>query len=191
MTPSDTTEGIAQMFGSMSKNEEWLKTYLQLSAPDAAGVGAVARDALRTEKLVFSRWAQVMVRFEHGMYADPDQDLGKLWWDLKRKYQLLNPPDDTSRPDYAAKVHVITTPVYYHNYLMGELFAAQVKYRITQDVLNGADPRRAAFIGKPQVGEWLRQRVFAPGNLYSWNELTRRATGEPLTPKYFAQEFLK
>lgn len=186
-----TTEGIAQMFGSMSKNEQWLKEFLNLDPAEAARVGAAARETLRTEKLIFSRWAQVMMRFEQGMYADPDQDLGKLWWNLKRKYQLLNPPESTERPDYAAKVHIITTPVYYHNYLMGELFAAQVKSQIAQDVLGGADPLLASFIGQPDVGAYLRQRIFAPGDLYFWDELTRRATGEPLTAKFFAQEYLK
>ena len=37
-----------------------------------------------------------------------------------------------------------------------------------------------------EAGEYLRGAVFGPGNLYPWNELTRRATGEPLTAKYFA-----
>ena len=38
------------------------------------------------------------------MYGNPDQDLGKLWWDLKQRYQLLHPPETVSRPDYAAKL---------------------------------------------------------------------------------------
>jgi peptidyl-dipeptidase A len=179
------------MFGAMSKNEQWLKEFLKLEAAEAARAGAAAREALQAEKLIFSRWAQVMVRFEQGMYSDPDQDLGKLWWDLKRKYQLLNPPMDTGRPDYAAKAHIVTTPIYYHNYLMGELFAAQIRAQIAKDVLGGADPVRASFINQPAVGAWLRERVFAPGNLYSWNELTRRATGAPLSATFFAQEYVR
>jgi len=186
-----TTEGVALMFGAMSKNEQWLKEFLGLEAAETARAGAAAREALQAEKLIFSRWAQVMVRFEQGMYADPEQDLGKLWWDLKRKYQLLNPPADTGRPDYAAKAHIVTTPIYYHNYLMGELFAAQIRAQIAKDVLRGADPVRASFINQPAVGAWLRERVFAPGNLYSWNELTRRATGAPLSATFFAQEYVR
>jgi peptidyl-dipeptidase A len=186
-----TTEGVALMYGAMSKNEQWLKEFLGLEAAEAARAGAAAREALQAEKLIFSRWAQVMVRFEQGMYADPDQDLGKLWWDLKRKYQLLNPPEDTGQPDYAAKAHIVTTPIYYHNYLMGELFAAQIRAQIAKDVLGGADPVRASFINQPAVGAWLRERVFAPGNLYSWNELTRRATGAPLSATFFAQEYVR
>ena len=49
-----------------------------------------ARKSLRLEMLVFSRWAQVMYRFEKSMYENPDQDLNKLWWDMVEKYQMTN-----------------------------------------------------------------------------------------------------
>jgi peptidyl-dipeptidase A len=183
-----TTEGVALMFGAMSKNEEWLTRVLHVDAAEAARVGAAARKALRTERLLFSRWAQVMVQFERGMYSDPDQDLGRLWWDLKKRYQLLNPPESVARPDYAAKVHVITNPVYYHNYMFGELFAAQVRHHIASQVLGLPPGPPSSFYQRPEVGAYLREQVFGPGNLYQWNELTRRATGAPLTPKCFVDD---
>ncbi len=186
-----TTEGIANMFGSMAKNEDFLVKVRGLAPAEAAKYGEAARSTLRTEKLVFSRWTLVMVHFEHGMYCQPDQDLGKLWWDLKKRYQLLNPPESVERPDYAAKVHILTEPVYYHNYLMGELFASQVRHQIASKVLGASDPSKTCFYGQPKVGQYLREQVFGPGSLYSWNELTRRATGEPLKADYFADEFVR
>jgi len=183
-----TTEGIALLFGAMAKNEDWQQRVLGLPAARAAEIGRPTRAALRAERLIFSRWAQVMLHFERGMYGDPDQDLGKLWWDLKQRYQLLNPPESVHRPDYAAKTHILSTPVYYHNYLMGELFAAQVRHYIATSVLKAAAPDQNCFYEEPRVGEYLRQKIFGPGNLHPWNELTRLATGEPLSPKYFAAE---
>jgi peptidyl-dipeptidase A len=183
-----TTEGIALMFGALSKNEEWLGEILKVAPADVPRIGAAARQALRNERLLFARWAQVMVRFEQGMYTDPEQNLGKLWWDLKQRYQLLNPPETVDRPDYAAKVHILTNPVYYHDYMMGELFAAQVRHALAQEAVPGADPHRTCFCGRPEVGEFLRAKIFGPGSLYRWDELTGRATGEPLTPRYFAEE---
>lgn len=188
---SITTEGMAMMFGAMAKNRDYLINVRGLEAEQAAKIVRAADEALKAEKIVFSRWTQVVVRFEQGMYADPEQDLGKLWWDLKKKYQLLNPPDNVSRPDYAAKVHILTYPVYYHSYLMGDLFAAQVRDYATRKVLGAKKVGDICFYGKPEVGRYFRQKVFEPGNLYSWNELTRRATGERLTAKYFAQQFVK
>jgi peptidyl-dipeptidase A len=187
---SITTEGFAIMIGTMSKNEDWLIKCRRLPPDQAAAVVEAARREMRAQKLIFSRWAQVMVRFERGMYEKPDQDLGKLWWDLKKKYQLLNPPETTSRPDYAAKIHVVTTPVYYHSYMMGDLFASQVQHCIAANVLNVSDPTKTSFYGHKEAGDYLRKQIFGPGNLYSWNDLTKRATGEPLTAKYFAQQYV-
>jgi len=181
-----TTEGIAQMFGALSKDPAWLEKYAKLDSRRAAQLGQAAQQALRDEKLIFSRWAQVMVRFEQAMYADPEQHLTRLWYDLRRRYQMLNPPDDPGPADYAAKVHVLNTPVYYHNYLMGELFASQVRQALAQQVR--AEAGVPVLLSGPQLGNWLKERVFAPGNRYHWNELTRRATGETLSAKYFAQD---
>jgi peptidyl-dipeptidase A len=35
----------------------------------------------------------------------------------------------------------------------------------------------------------MRKRVFEPGKTLSWKDLTRHATGEPLSPKAFARDF--
>ena len=187
---SITTEGIAMMFGAIVKNPDWLVRVRGLEAKKAREVGKAAQRALRVEKLVFSRWTQVMVRFEHGIYSDPDQNAGKLWWDLKREYQLLDSPRSVDRPDYAAKMHVLNYPVYYHSYLMGELFAAQLRNHIARSVLGLASAAESSFFSEKRAGEFLKKEVFGPGNLYSWNQLTKRATGEALSAAYFAQQFV-
>ncbi len=187
---SITTEGAAMMFGALVKNEDWLKNVRGLSEDEAKKAVAAAQASLRIEKLIFSRWTQVMVRFEMAMYAKPDQDLSKLWWDLKKKYQLMNPPDDMTLPGYAAKIHVLSVPVYYHSYMMGDLFAAQVHAYVAQKVLKIMNPDKTCFYNEPKAGAYFRKRVFGPGNLMSWNELTKFATGEYLSAKYFAKRFV-
>lgn len=189
-TPSHsiTTEGVALMFGSMSKNEEFLTKVVKISPDRAAALVAAARRATRGEKLIFARWAQVMVRFEKEMYADPDQNLGQLWWNLKNRYQLLNRPEDVSRPDYAAKNHIVTTPVYYHNYMLGDLFSSQVQEYIAREVIRIDHPWSTSFCGRPEVGDYLRRKILSVGNLYRWNDLTQRATGRPLSAQAFVQQ---
>jgi peptidyl-dipeptidase A len=115
--------------------------------------------------------------------------LNTLWWDLVEKYQMLKRPDGRSSPDYGSKIHIVSAPVYYHNYMMGQLFASQLHHTIARKVLGGADPRTALYNGRKEVGEFMRQRVFAPGRLYDWNKLTEFATGEGLNPKAFAADF--
>ena len=54
-------------------------------------------------------------------------------------------------------------------------------------VLGVADPDTTSFFGRKEAGDYLRKEVFAPGNLYPWKELIRRATGKPLSAKAFAR----
>ncbi len=183
-----TTEGVAMMFERMSKRGAFLEK-MGVEVPGRAAFDEAGARALRYRLLIFSRWCQVMLRFEKGMYEDPDQDLGKLWWDLVEKYQQLRRPPGRSAPDYASKVHIVSAPVYYHNYMMGELFASQVHHAIARDVCKGADPQTVIYAGNKEVGEFMKKRVFEPGRTLPWDELTRHATGAPLNPKAFAEDF--
>jgi peptidyl-dipeptidase A len=183
-----TTEGVAMMFERLSKRRGWLEK-MGVSLADPEGFDEAGARALRYQLLIFSRWCQVMLRFEKGMYENPDQNLSDLWWGLVEKYQMLRRPPGRKAPDYASKIHIVSAPVYYHNYMMGELFASQVHHAIARDVYKGADPNTVIYVGNKEVGEFMRKRVFAPGRTLSWNELTKHATGEGLNPKAFAEDF--
>ena len=183
-----TTEGVAMMFERLAKRRAWL---LKMGGKvmDAAAFDESAAKMLRYQLLIFSRWCQVMLRFEKGMYENPDQDLNQLWWDMVEKYQMVKRPPGRNAPDYASKIHIVSTPVYYHNYMMGELFASQVHHAIAREVANGADPATVIYAGNKVVGDFMKKRVFEPGRSLPWNELTRHATGELLNARAFAADF--
>jgi peptidyl-dipeptidase A len=183
-----TTEGVAMMFERFSKDADWLqKMGVRLEDPKA--FDETGSRMLRDRLLIFSRWCQVMLRFEKAMYADPDQDLNGLWWDLVAKYQGLRRPEGRDAPDYASKIHIVSAPCYYHNYMMGQLFASQVHHTIARDVLGGVSPAQANYVGERRVGEFLKEKVFAPGKTLPWDDLTRFATGARLNPESFAADF--
>jgi peptidyl-dipeptidase A len=185
-----TTEAIAMMFGRFGSKPEWMVENIGLDPKEAARVSDACRSTLRLQQLVFSRWAQVMYRFEKSMYENPDQDLNKLWWDLVEKYQMITKPEGRDMPDWATKIHIATSPCYYHNYLLGELLASQLYYTITDKVLKTDNPDAASFTNHPEVGKFLIEKVFAPANRYYWNDMIEKATGEKLTPKYYAKQFV-
>jgi peptidyl-dipeptidase A len=182
------TEGVAMMFERMSKKRSWLEK-MGVALADPKAFEDTASKMLRYQLLIFSRWCQVMLRFEKSMYENPDQDLNKLWWDLVEKYQMVKRPPERSAPDYASKIHVVSAPVYYHNYMMGELFASQVHHAIARDVYKSADPVTVIYVGNPEVGKFMRERVFGPGKTLKWNALTKHATGAELNAKAFAADF--
>lgn len=185
-----TTEAIAMIFGRFASNPQWIKDMTGISEEEKNKIATDCANYLRFEQLVFSRWSQVMYRFEKAMYANPDQDLNKLWWDLVEKYQLLKRPTDRNAPDWATKVHIATSPCYYHNYLMGELLASQLYFTITEKVLNVTDGKPQSFVNKPEVGKFLIDKVFKVGKIYDWNTMIEKATGEKLTAKYYAKQFV-
>ncbi|MFM2094262.1 MAG: hypothetical protein RIS70_1386 [Planctomycetota bacterium] len=182
------TEGVAMMFERFAGSSAWLQS-MGLKVEDPAAYDRAARTARRYKLLIFSRWCQVMLRFEQGMYANPEQDLNKLWWDLVENYQMLHRPEGRNAPDYASKIHIVSAPCYYHNYMLGELFACQLHQALAREVLRADDPIAAIYHDDPRVGKFMQEKVFGPGRLLSWNELTRYATGSPLTPDSFAREF--
>ena len=183
-----TTEGVAMMFERFCDSAEWLAA-MGVKVPDPKQFDAAAAKLRRNRLLIFSRWCQVMFRFEKELYANPDQDLNQLWWDLVEKYQEVKRPEGRNAPDYASKIHIVSAPAYYHNYMMGELFASQVHHAIVRDVLSGDDPATAIYVGNKAVGEFMKQNASSPPAARStWNELTRHATGEDLNPKAFAAE---
>lgn len=183
-----TTEGVAMMFGRLSRNPEWMRLNLGISAEEAARIAPDCRRAARLSQLVQARFMQVVYRFEKAMYADPDQDLNALWRDLVEKYQLLTYPEGRDEPDWAAKIHIALYPCYYHNYQMGELFASQMHRYIVENITRSGDLASDSYTGCPEVGRWLSEKIFAPGKLYPWNEMISRATGEKLTAAYWAAE---
>jgi peptidyl-dipeptidase A len=186
-----TTEAIAMMFGRFSANPQWIKDNLGISDEEKTKIAENCFKTLRLNQLVFSRWAQVMYRFEKSMYANPDQDLNKLWWNLAEKYQLLKKPEGRKEPDWATKIHIATYPCYYHNYLMGELLASQLFYYIVKNIIKSDDYKFQSFSGNKDVGAYLKAKVFVPGMKYFWNDMIEKATGEKLTPKYYAKQFVK
>ena len=125
------------------------------------------------------------------MYENPDQDLNKLWWDLVEKYQLLKRPENRNEPDWASKIHIALYPAYYHNYMLGELLASQLSFYINKNLLNSNDPMTQSFKGKTEVGKYLREKIFSVGDRFYWNNMIEKATGEKLTAKYYAQQFIK
>lgn len=75
--------------------------------------------------------------------------------------------------------------------MLGELFASQLHHHIVSNVFKAGPGDAVAYVGRTQVGDFLREDVFAPGAVYHWNDMIERATGDPLAPKYFVDQFVK
>lgn len=186
-----TTEAIAMIFGRFASHPAWLREVAGIPQDVVEKVADGSVRTLRLEQLVFSRWAQVMYRFERAMYENPDRDLNTLWWDLVERYQMIKRPAGRNAPDWASKIHVALYPAYYHNYLLGELLASQLYFTIGGTVLKARDISTQSFANRPEIGEFLRKNIFDVGNTLFWNDMIEKATGEKLTAKYYARQFVE
>lgn len=183
-----STEAIAELMGGMTKNARWLQELVGVPPEEAEKVAEATRLEARLQKLIFARWSLVMLHFERALYGDPEQDLDTLWWDLVERYQKVTRPEGRSAPDWATKIHVATVPVYYHNYLMGEMMAAQILEAVAREVYGGAPVEEVIFYGKPEAGAFLIERIFMRGHAVRWDDLVTEATGEPLGPRAFVEQ---
>jgi len=188
---SFTTEAVAMFFGRLSRNAAWMQQMLGLSDAERTKIEQVSWKYLQFQQVLFARWAMVMYNFEKRLYADPDQDLNNLWWRLVRKYQLIDKPPGPADAGWASKLHFTTAPCYYHNYMLGELLASQLHHYFVHNVMKLESDRDVSYVGEKRLGEYLCANVFGPGALYHWNDMITRATGEPLTPRYFVEQFIK
>jgi peptidyl-dipeptidase A len=177
-----TTEAVAMLFGRLARDPQWLRSVAGMPAARAGELADRLHDSQRAGMLVFARWVLVMTHFERGLYRDPDADHDSRWWDLVERFQRVRRPDGRSAPDWASKIHLAVAPVYYQNYLYGELMASQVR-----EALAAAS---GGLVDRPAAGAWLVERVFAPGASLRWDRHVEAATGTPLSVGPFVRQFL-
>ena len=168
------------LFGRQTRNAEWLTEVAGVDRDDVDTLAAGLRGAQRAALLVFARWVLVMTTFERALYADPDADLDTLWWELVSRFQGVTPPAGRQAPDWAAKIHIAVSPVYYHTYLYGAIVALQLAA--------GLDSQAGGIVDRPQAGALLRAKLFEPGESVRWDRLVEQASGSPLSVESLARE---
>lgn len=185
-----TTEGVAMLFGRLTRDPAWLSRVAGLPEAEARRLEAEFRRALMISQLIFVRWGLLFVHFEREIYRDPERDLNRLWWTMAGEFQGVRAPADRHAPDWASKIHFSGAPVYYQNYILGELTASQLEaaLRNQQRRRGGA---AGSWIEDPASGRFLREKLFALGARYDWQETLREATGERLNPAHYLNQFVQ
>ena len=175
-----TTEAIALMMGALAEEPGWLGAVAGVPEEELQAEREKLATRRREDLLVFTRWALVVFRFEKELYEDPGRDdLNSIWWDLVEELQGVPRPEGRDEPDWAAKIHIATAPVYYHNYVLGNLIAAQLRRYLEENITRGP------FYENEVAGRYLLESFFGPGARENWRDTVQRATGEPLDPRHF------
>lgn len=178
------TESIAILMEYFPRKGAWLETYVGADPEAAAKAESLSAREQAMADLVITRWFLVMCHFERALYANPDQDLDTLWWEMVERFQRVPRPEGRNAPDWAAKIHIALYPVYYHLYPLGSCVASMWRH-----LMRKSYPHAADGLGDPAFGNFLRHEVFAHGASLPWEALLIQAAGEPLTTKYWAEEW--
>lgn len=176
-----STEAMALICG----RQVYLSSFLSEVVQDSKKKALIkqAEKSLRRRQLIFSRWVLVMTYFESELYANPDQDLQKLWWSLVEKYQKVSMPKNRENEnDWAAKYHIGLAPVYYFSYLLGEMFASSLTKKFEKDL-------NVSKLQTAEVGTFLQKKLFNPGSSYRWDELIEHVLEKPFTSKEWVEQF--
>jgi Zn-dependent M32 family carboxypeptidase len=77
-------------------------------------------------------------------------------------------------PFWGMLIHYVSHPIYYQNYLLADMIAAQLHHVVKQKT------KRNHILGNDRVAGFLTKHFFGHGKYYRWDELLKRVTGKPL-----------
>jgi peptidyl-dipeptidase A len=155
------TEAIAMFMGRQAYDPEFLKEFLNVNNKELL---EDMKRGFKRRQLIFSRSALLITEFEKNMYANPDQNLNILWWDLVEKHQKIKRPENReNKNDWASKYHVGLAPVYYYAYMYGEVYASSLSKRL-KEVTN------SDVVWNKKAAKYLIDKVFDVGAKYRWDK---------------------
>jgi peptidyl-dipeptidase A len=170
------TEGIGQFFPMLLEDEKWLTA----EAGVPSGMAREFKRKQREDAASGVRFYLVILNFEREAYANPEQDLTRLWWAMNQKY--LGLPLHPEVDSWASVIHFTSHPAYYQNYLLADMIAAQLMHHL--------ESQQGTVLDNPKTGEFLREQVFAKGTSVPWMQLLSDTTGESLDVRYYVEQKL-
>lgn len=117
--------------------------------------------------------------FEKQLYENPDQDIKKLWFDMRQQYLGVNPPDELNN-EWATVPHFLTHPGYLQNYLRAEVMAAQI--------YDAAHEKLGNLTETTQTAKFFQENIFKYGSSKTENEIMKIATGKELSAEAFCKQ---
>lgn len=166
-------EGMARIMEYFASDEDWLRE--NTSIPDEE-----IKRFLKAHKvyhLLRLRNLIALSTFEYKAYDNPDRDLNKLWSQVRSKY-LFVPENET--PQWASESIFTTHPIYFQNYVIADLIAAQTIAYLKKTY--------GRLLNNTEVSKFLVENYYAPGASIDWQEKIKRATGQRVSAKSLVEE---
>jgi peptidyl-dipeptidase A len=180
-------EGIASYFMNMAYDSLWLSREVSCDKKTKDQIALICRHFRQVDQLFRIRKQMVFAEFEREIYTTPDQDLDLLWHDLNLKYLGINYPKEKGTCFWATNKYFTSLSCNVQNYIVADVFAAQLKHTIDDKVLN---KNTLCIQDNKAVGKYLIDNLYKYGDLLPWEKLVVKATGETLNSSYFANDLI-
>ena len=130
------------------------------------------KNNFKNDEFKFLTKALTLINFEKEMYKNPNQDLAKLWHDMKIKYQNINESEEKDN-GWATIPHFLGFPAYYQNYFRAHIMKAQIYNYLTEKLGNITE--------NPKTAKILKEELLKYGKNLEENELIENMTGKKLS----------
>ncbi|MFH1727157.1 MAG: M2 family metallopeptidase [Pseudomonadota bacterium] len=184
-------EAFAMLFEKQTVTKSWLKR-IGATDEEIAKIQETSKLSDYIDQLVFLRWCSVMYYFERLLYENPNQNINNLWWQLKKKYQLLDKPKGWTNPDALAKYHTVTynkVALEYSEYALGYIINVSLGTAIANKL--GIDIKENDYYGQKKLGPVLNKEFLTDENLFPWKEYVEVKTGSKFSIKPWIEYYIK
>lgn len=183
-TSDAAAEGIAKLFEDLPYRENKILCD-GLNIPEKI----LTKIDIKRKKvqLLYMRSLLRYIEFDRKMYENPDQNLAKLWFDMTKKYQNKNVPEELT--NYWASVqHFVTWPCSFQYYLRANIMAPQIYKALATEKDQNNTTTFKPLANNTKVAEKLINTIFKPGKSKTEDELLTDLTGSPLNTNAFLEE---
>jgi peptidyl-dipeptidase A len=146
--------------------------------PPSADTGLLLHRAL--EKVAFLPFGLMIDKWRWGVFSGkiPPSEYNKAWWDLRREYEGIAPPEDRSEADFdpGAKYHIAAN-VPYMRYFLSFVMQFQFHRALCRAAGYTGPLNRCSIYGNKAAGDKLN-KMLEMGQSRPWPEAFEAMTGE-------------
>lgn len=183
--PAVIYEGVSRCFENLASNYNWLKEEIPVDDEKQKQIVLICQHLHQVDRMFRCRIQLLMSEFEREIYENPNQDLDQLWQNLNLKYLGISYPDEINTSFWATNKFLVTLACNVHNFVLADVFAAQLQHSIETRVLTKTN---GIYKNNKAIGKYLVDNLYQYGNLFPWEQLIEKATGEPLNSFYFVNQ---
>lgn len=169
------TEAVAMLMESLPLKEDSLINDLTIPKK----LFNELNKSRQNELISFVRRYLLYINFEKELYANPNQNIPKLWYNLEKKYLFRNIPEVLDNK-WASIPHFLSHPAYLQNYLRAEIMAAQI--------YDAAIEKLGPLTKNKNTAEFFRKKLFRFGATLKEEEIIKKLTGKKLSTEAFLKQ---